>query len=182
MFVFAQSVSHGKRAGFATGLGLCTGLIGHTLAAAIGISAIIYQSSVAFTVIKVVGAVYLLYLAVQAFRENAQPEQQTVKRYTLMALYRKGILMNILNPKVSIFFLAFLPQFVHVGNGSVPAQMILLGVLFIIQALLIFALLSFSAGTIGEKLWNNPVILKWINRMKGLVFAFFSIRLLFEQK
>jgi threonine/homoserine/homoserine lactone efflux protein len=117
MFVFAQSVAHGKKAGIATGLGLCTGLIAHTLAAAIGVSAILYQSSLAFTLIKIAGAIYLLYLAVQAFRENAQPEQQKVKPYTLKALYRKGIFMNILNPKVSIFFLAFLPQFVDVQSG-----------------------------------------------------------------
>ncbi|MGM7701437.1 LysE family translocator [Pseudalkalibacillus sp. Hm43] len=182
MFVFAQSVSHGKKAGIATGLGLCTGLIGHTLAAAIGISAILYQSSLAFNLIKFIGAIYLLYLAIQAFRENAQPEQQKVKQYTLSALYRKGIFMNILNPKVSIFFLAFLPQFVSVKSGAVPLQMTILGVLFIVQALIIFTVLSISAGTVGEKLWGNPIIVKWINRMKGLVFAFFSIRLLFEGK
>lgn len=182
MFVFAQSVSHGKKAGFATGLGLCTGLIGHTLAAAIGISAVIYQSSLAFNFIKIAGAIYLLYLAVQAFRENAQPEQQKVKRYSLKGLYKRGIFMNILNPKVSIFFLAFLPQFVDVGSGSVPIQMTVLGLLFIAQALVVFAVLSISAGTVGEKLWGNPMIVKWINRMKGLVFAFFSIRLLLGQK
>ncbi|MGP4079584.1 LysE family translocator [Pseudalkalibacillus sp. R45] len=182
MFVFAQSVSHGKKAGIATGLGLCTGLIAHTLAAAVGISAILYQSSLAFTIIKVAGAIYLLYLAIQAFRENSQPEQQKVKQYTLMNLYRKGIIMNILNPKVSIFFLAFLPQFVMVNNGAIPVQMTILGLLFIGQALLIFIILSISAGTIGEKLWSNESVLRWINRLKGTVFAFFSLRLLLEQK
>ncbi|MCF6137362.1 LysE family translocator [Pseudalkalibacillus berkeleyi] len=182
MFVFAQSVSHGKKAGIATGLGLCTGLIGHTFAAAVGISAIIYQSSLAFTLIKIVGAIYLLYLAIQAFRENSQPETKEVKQYSLSALYRKGILMNILNPKVSIFFLAFLPQFVSMKQGSIPMQMTILGVLFIIQALLIFVVLSISAGSVGERLWGNQTVVKWINRMKGSVFAFFSIRLLFEQK
>ncbi|WP_261134075.1 LysE family translocator [Bacillus sp. Marseille-Q3570] len=182
MFVFAQSVSHGKKAGIATGLGLCTGLIAHTLAAAVGISAILYQSSLAFTIIKVAGAIYLLYLAIQAFRENNRPEQQKVKQYTLMNLYRKGIFMNILNPKVSIFFLAFLPQFVKVSNGSISVQMTILGLLFIVQALLIFIILSISAGTIGEKLWSNATVFRWINRLKGTVFAFFSLRLLLEQK
>ncbi|WP_408006261.1 LysE family translocator [Pseudalkalibacillus sp. A8] len=182
MFVFAQSVSQGKKAGIATGLGLCTGLIAHTLAAAVGISAILYQSSLAFTIIKVAGAIYLLYLAIQAFRENSEPEQQKVKKYSMISLYRKGILMNILNPKVSIFFLAFLPQFVKVSNGTIPFQMIILGLLFIVQALLIFILLSISAGKVGEKLWSNATVLRWINRLKGTVFAFFSLRLLLDQK
>ncbi|WP_257347076.1 LysE family translocator [Pseudalkalibacillus decolorationis] len=181
MFVFAQSVSQGKRAGIATGLGLCTGLIGHTLAAAIGISAIIYQSSLAFNVIKIAGAIYLLYLAVQAFRETDQPAEQKAESHTTFVLYRKGILMNLLNPKVSIFFLAFLPQFVATGEGNIPIQMVVLGVLFIIQALAIFTLLSILAGSVGNRLWKNPTILKWINRTKGLVFGFFAIRLLFEK-
>ncbi len=182
MFVFAQSVSQGKKAGIATGLGLCTGLIAHTLAAAVGISAILYQSGLAFTIIKVAGAIYLLYLAIQAFRENSQLEQKKAKIYTMISLYRKGILMNILNPKVSIFFLAFLPQFVNVNNGAVPIQMTILGLLFIAQALLIFIILSLTAGTVGEKMWSNPTVLRWINRLKGTVFAFFSLRLLLEQK
>ncbi|WLD91575.1 LysE family translocator [Alkalihalobacillus sp. AL-G] len=181
MFVFAQSVSQGKKAGLATGLGLCTGLVGHTLAAAIGISAIIYQSSLAFNVIKLAGAIYLLYMAVQAFRETSEPEEQKSERYTSSALYRKGIFMNLLNPKVSIFFLAFLPQFVAVGEGNIPVQMVVLGVLFIIQALVIFTLLSILAGSVGDRLWKNPVILTWVNRAKGLVFGYFAIRLLFEK-
>lgn len=181
MFVFAQSVSQGKKAGIATGIGLCTGLIGHTLAAAIGISAIIYQSSIAFNVVKIIGAIYLLYLAFQAFRETSMPSQQKAVQYSSMALYQKGILMNLLNPKVSIFFLAFLPQFVAVDQGNIPAQMVMLGVLFIIQALIIFILLSTLAGSVGDRIWNNPLLLKWVNRAKGAVFGYFAIRLLFEK-
>ncbi|TLS36828.1 LysE family translocator [Pseudalkalibacillus caeni] len=183
MFVFAQSASYGKKAGISTALGLCTGLIAHTTAAAVGISAILYQSTLAFQLIKYAGAIYLLYLAVMAFREGRlDPEVQSVKRYNLTSLYKKGIFMNMLNPKVSIFFLAFLPQFVTTESGNVPLQMIALGVLFIIQALAIFGVVSVLAGRLGEKLWSRPGMFNVINKSKGLIFAFFAIRLAFEQK
>jgi threonine/homoserine/homoserine lactone efflux protein len=182
LFVFAQSASQGKKAGIATALGLCTGLIGHTTAAAIGISAILYQSTVAFQIVKYAGAVYLLYLAYEALREG-EADVSTALRKTFKPkrLYKKGIIMNLLNPKVSLFFLAFLPQFIEPGAGNIPLQMVFLGIVFIIQAFLIFSVVSALAGYAGEKLWSHPKVFKGINIAKAGIFTFLAVSLAFEK-
>lgn len=182
LFVFAQSASQGKSAGVATALGLCTGLIVHTAAAAVGISAILYQSTLAFQIIKYAGAFYLLYLAFQALRERSINMSADKKAYQLGALYQKGILMNLLNPKVSLFFLAFLPQFIQPEAGSISLQMIFLGIIFFVQALIIFSIVSILAGHIAEKLWTHPKVFKIINNAKAGIFALIAVKLIFQEK
>lgn len=183
IFVLTQSISSGKGAGIATACGLCTGLLFHTTAAALGVSAIIYKSALAFTLVKYAGAVYLLYLAFQAIREgDSFISSMSSKEYGTSVLYKRGIFMNLLNPKVSLFFLAFLPQFVNPGAGNVPLQMILLGFIFLVQALLIFFLVSVFAGHIGLKLLNTPGIGRYVNRTKAAIFAFIGLELAFSHK
>lgn len=105
LFVVAQSVSHGRKAGIATALGLCSGITVHTMAAALGISAILYQSDLAFRLMKYIGALYLIYLACQAIKErNVMAIEDKVEKQTGFSLYRRGIFMNVLNPKVALFF------------------------------------------------------------------------------
>ena len=117
-------------------LGLCTGLIVHTTAVALGVAVIFQVSAVAFSVLKIVGACYLLYLAWQAFRASATRLKSGEDRgLSFSTLYRRGIIMNITNPKVSIFFLAFLPQFADPGRGALTLQIIMLGFIFIISNL-----------------------------------------------
>ena len=121
LYVITQSITQGKRAGIATALGLCTGLIVHTTAAAFGASAILQQSAIAFQILKYAGAIYLFFLAWKAFREKEHSlSGMTTKNKDVASLYRQGIYMNILNPKVGLFFLAFLPQFVNSKAGNVP--------------------------------------------------------------
>ncbi|MDQ1276544.1 MAG: hypothetical protein QG610_2122 [Euryarchaeota archaeon] len=164
LFVLTQSISQGKMAGIATATGLCTGILVHTSAAALGISALIYKSSLAFEIVKYAGAAYLLYLAWQALRESGElVSSAPVGETNTFALYRRGIFMNVLNPKVALFFLAFLPQFVNLESGNVPVQMIFLGIVFLIQAWLIFSAISVFAGTIGDKIVKKPGIGKYIN-------------------
>lgn len=183
IFVLTQSISQGKIAGISTASGLCTGVLVHTTAAALGVSAIVYQSALAFTVLKYLGAAYLLYLAWQALREgdrvlSSGPAQITDFR----ALYKKGIFMNVLNPKVALFFLAFLPQFVNLEAGGVSTQMILLGIIFMVQALLIFSVISVFAGTIGNKILERPGIGKYINWGKAGIFTAIGIQLAVSHK
>ena len=183
LFVLTQSISQGKIAGIATASGLCTGVLVHTTAAALGVSAIVYQSALAFTVLKYVGAAYLLYLAWQALREgdrvlSSGPVQITDVR----ALYKRGIFMNVLNPKVALFFLAFLPQFVNLEAGSAPTQMILLGIIFMVQAWLIFSVISIFAGTIGNKILERPGIGKYINWGKAGIFTAIGVQLAVSHK
>ncbi|MFE4100199.1 LysE family translocator [Priestia sp. YIM B13484] len=183
LFILAQSISNGKNAGISTALGLCTGLLVHITAATLGISAIIYQSSLGFAIFKYVGAAYLLFLAYKAFREkdfNFSIENKSYSEYK--SLYKKGILMNILNPKVSLFFLAFLPQFVNHSSGNITQQMLIYGVVFLIQTLIIFTLISLFAGKVGYLLHKNPLISKKINFIQGSIFTFIGLKIAFSQK
>ncbi|MGK3723070.1 LysE family translocator [Priestia megaterium] len=183
LFILAQSISNGKNAGISTALGLCTGLLVHITAATLGISAIIYQSSLGFAIFKYVGAAYLLFLAYKAFREkdfNFSIENKSYSEYK--SLYKKGILMNILNPKVSLFFLAFLPQFVNRSSGNITQQMLIYGVVFLIQTLIIFTLISLFAGKVGYLLHKNPLISKKINFIQGSIFTFIGLKIAFSQK
>lgn len=183
LFVLTQSISQGKMAGISTATGLCTGILVHTSAAALGISALIYKSALAFEIVKYAGAAYLLYLAWQALRESGELVSSVpVRETSAFALYRRGIFMNVLNPKVALFFLAFLPQFVNLESGNVPMQMILLGIVFLIQAWLIFSIISVFAGTIGDKIVKKPGIGKYINWGKAGIFTVIGVKLALSHK
>ena len=178
VFVLTQSISKGKLAGIATASGLCTGLLFHTIAAALGISVIIYRSALAFTVLKYVGAVYLLYLAYKALKEGGGLiSADTVKDNSVSLLYKRGIVMNVLNPKVSLFFLAFLPQFVDSSSNNISLQMVFLGSVFLIQALVVFTAVSFFAGYIGSHIMKKPHLSKYINWTKASIFSIIGIEL-----
>lgn len=179
IFVLTQSAIYGKKSGVMITLGLCSGLVVHTTAVALGVAAIFQTSVVAFTLLKVVGALYLLYLAWQAFSVSAQSlagHRATLRSSS--ALYRRGILMNISNPKVSIFFLAFLPQFTSPKHGALVAQIFLLGAIFIVVALLIFSGIAVLAGTLGGWLNRSPKAQVYLNRIAGTIFTGLALKLL----
>ncbi|MEX2365099.1 MAG: LysE family translocator [Pseudohongiellaceae bacterium] len=178
LFVLTQSALHGRRAGILITLGLCTGLLLHTMAVALGVAAIFLASAAAFTVLKLTGAAYLLYLAWLAFRAaGARLDLHGSSTLTGMALYRRGIIMNITNPKVAIFFLAFLPQFASPAHGAMTRQLILLGLLFIVVALVVFSLLACLAGVLAHWFQNSPKSQLIMNRIAGVVFVALAVRL-----
>ncbi|HEX7810469.1 MAG TPA: LysE family translocator [Burkholderiales bacterium] len=178
IFVLTLSALHGRRAGLLVTLGLCTGLVGHTLAVTLGIAALFQASALAFTVLKVVGACYLLYLAWGAFRAAATPiEARPDVPLNGWQLYRRGIVMNLTNPKVSVFFLAFLPQFADPVRGSLTLQLILLGGTFMLAALLVFSSIAAVAGSLGSWL-NRPARAQIImNRIAGTIFVALALKL-----
>ncbi|GLS91362.1 threonine transporter RhtB [Psychromonas marina] len=178
IFVLTQSAMKGRKAGIFVTLGLCTGLMFHTAMVSLGIAAIFQTSELAFNTLKIIGALYLLYLAWQAFRSSAA-NFETVNDDLLdwKALYLRGIIMNITNPKVAIFFLAFLPQFADPSVGSITLQMILFGCLFIITTLVIFSSVAWSAGFLGEWLKSSEKSQSIINKMAGTVFVGLAIKL-----
>lgn len=183
LFVLTQSISQGKTAGIATATGLCTGILFHTSAAAFGIFALVYKSALAFEIVKYAGAAYLLYLAWNALKESDQlVSSAPVRENNAFALYKRGIFMNVLNPKVALFFLAFLPQFINTEAGSVPMQMVFLGVVFLVQAWLIFSAISVFAGTIGEKITQKPGIGKYIKWGKTGIFTVIGVKLALSHK
>lgn len=178
LFVLTQSVLYGKKSGVLVTLGLCTGLLVHTTAVAFGVAAIFQTSVVAFTVLKVIGALYLLYLAWQAFRASASRFQtpQSLLRSN-GALYRRGIIMSVTNPKLSVFFLAFLPQFAAPEYGALAPQIFLLGGVFMGVSLLVFCAIAVLAGELGGWLNNSPRAQVYLHRITGVVFVGLALKL-----
>ena len=178
LFVLTQSALRGRLAGIFVVLGLCTGILVHTTAVACGVAVIFQVSTLAFTLLKYCGAAYLLYLAWGAFRAPVEPLATAgdggLRRGQL---YRRGILMNVTNPKVSIFFLAFLPQFADPARGPISLQMVLLGGLFILATLLVFGAIALLAGTLGGLLSRSPRIQRMMNLLAGTVFAGLALKL-----
>ena len=182
IFVLTQSALQGKSAGIDVTLGLCTGLIVHTTAVAFGVAVIFRTSAIAFTVLKSLGACYLLYLAWKAFRAAATSTSVGKGSEAPSAkLYQRGIIMNITNPKVSIFFLAFLPQFADPGRGSLTVQLILLGGIFIIATILVFGGIAVLAGTLGGWLNRSAKTRQTMNRIAGGIFVGLALKLLTSQ-
>jgi threonine/homoserine/homoserine lactone efflux protein len=178
IFVLTQSALSGRKAGFLITLGLCTGLVIHTAAVAVGVAAIFATSALAFSVLKLLGAAYLLYLAWKVLRAGVEKiEGQAVDRPGNRQLYLRGIVMNVTNPKVAIFFLAFLPQFADPSLGAVAPQVFLLGVIFIVAALGVFGAIAFFSGFLGEWVQKSPSAQLVMNRVAGVVFAGLAIRL-----
>jgi len=178
VFVLTQSALHGRTAGLVVMLGLCTGLIVHSAACAVGVAAIFQTSTAAFSALKFLGAGYLLYLAWQAFRvkaTNMSPGPNS--KVDRGKLYRRGIIMNVTNPKVSIFFLAFLPQFADPARGPVTVQIMLLGGLFILATIFVFGGVALSAGTLRQLFSRSNRVQIALNRMAGVVFVGLALKL-----
>lgn len=178
LFVLAQSALYGKKAGLLVTLGLCTGLFVHTTAVALGVAVIFQTSEFAFVTLKLVGAAYLLYLAYGAFNAGASSGGKTPERSSARELYLRGIIMNVTNPKVALFFLAFLPQFTDPSLGSVTAQIVFLGVLFLLATLWVFGSIAWFAGGISERLISAPRAQVLLNKLAGTVFGVLALRLI----
>lgn len=177
LFVLAQSMLHGARAGLLVMLGLCTGLLFHTAAVTLGLAALIQASELAFTALKTAGALYLLWLAWQAFRAGSARVADAAPALSAGAYFRRGIVMNISNPKVSLFFLAFLPQFADPARGALAPQLALLGGVFIVSTLLVFGAIALAGGRLGIWLAHKPGAQRLLNRIAALVFVALAARL-----
>jgi threonine/homoserine/homoserine lactone efflux protein len=183
VFVLTQSALHGKLSGLVVVFGLCTGLLFHTTAVAFGVAVIFQASTLAFTLLKIIGAGYLVYLAWQIFR--ASPEQismQSDQQKSLGTLYRRGIIMNLTNPKVSIFFLAFLPQFADPVRGPISLQMIALGGIFIIATILVFGIIALIGGALGEWLNRSERAQRIMNWTAGTIFIGLALKLVTAER
>jgi len=168
IYVLVQGMTNGKKHGIVTALGLVSGIIVHTSLVAFGISAIIKQSENLFLMIRLLGAAYLFYLAWKVYKSDSTitvkaPAAEQKKELT--SLFKRGFLMNVLNPKVAIFFLAFFPGFLWDPQGNTVYQFYVLGFLFMLQAFLIFAAVAILAGKISIYLQKHPAsgqIFKWV--------------------
>tara|TARA_B110000305_G_C19424829_1_gene632999 strand:- start:1229 stop:1855 length:627 start_codon:yes stop_codon:yes gene_type:complete len=179
IFVLTQSALYGKRQGIIITLGLCTGLIVHTGAVALGVAAIFMVSARAFTTLKLIGASYLLYLAWQAWKASASSLDNSLETTlpSIGALYRRGIIMNLSNPKIAIFFLAFLPQFADPASGNMTLQLFMLGCIFILVSFIVFSIIACLAGLIAEYFKRSKHAQILLNRIAALVFTSLALRL-----
>jgi len=183
LFVLTQSMSKGAKPGIFVTLGLCSGLVFHTTAVALGIAAIFQTSIVAFDILKYIGAVYLLYLGFMAYKSSSNSNVKADKSsLSSFKLYKRGIIMNITNPKVSIFFLAFLPQFTNPNSGNVTLQIFILGAIFMLCALVVFSSIALVAGKLGSWFNRSPNAENILNKVAGTVFAGLAIKLAMSER
>ena len=183
LFVMMQSATGGRASGMLVVLGLCTGLLGHTFAVAAGLAAVLAASESAFTILKLAGAAYLIWLAWGALRSRGEAHAGSQPlRLSAAHLYRRGIVMNLTNPKVTLFFLAFLPQFTAPARGSVVLQIISLGGLFILATLLVFGAIAWFAGMLGERMRQSARAQRLLNRAAGIVFLGLALKLALSER
>ncbi len=180
LMVLGMGMSRGRRQGVAFGLGCALGCLSHTALAVAGVSAVIAASPFAFTLLRIAGGLYLVWLGVQALRSKggARVADAVAQDQSLSALFLRGMLANAINPKVVLFFLSFLPQFVVPSQGAVGWQMAALGIPFTVQAAVLFGLLGLFAGTIGQWLLRRPRAGLWLDRVAGTVFVGLGLRLI----
>ncbi len=182
VFVLLHSAMHGRRAGLLVVLGLCSGLLFHTAAVALGLAAVFAASAAAFTALKLVGAGYLLYLAWGAWQAPVGIANASTERaMSPLQTYLRGVTMNITNPKVAIFFLAFLPQFADPARGPMATQIMLLGGVFMLAALLTFSAVAWCAAGVGQVFQQSPSAQRMLNRVASVVFVALALRLAMVQ-
>ncbi|RZL38482.1 MAG: LysE family translocator [Rubrivivax sp.] len=180
LMVLSMGMSRGRRAGMAFGLGCALGCLSHTLLAVVGVSALVAASPLAFMLLKAAGGAYLVWMGVQAWRHAGAVRLagEAVSEAPLRQLFARGLVANAINPKVVLFFLSFLPQFVVASQGGVEWQLGLLGLLFTAQAAVLFGLLGWFSGGIGAWLTRRPAAGRWLDRLAGTVFIGLGLRMI----
>jgi RhtB (resistance to homoserine/threonine) family protein len=178
-YILGRSIAQGREAGIASALGICVGSIFHTCAAALGLSAILATSAFAFGAIKLLGGAYLIFLGIKMIfdRRKQLSLPSSFRRRTASAAFRQGVLTNILNPKVALFFLAFLPQFIDPASTVKVAAFLTLGLTFVTTGTIWCLILARFASALSERLRTNETITQWLNRTAGALFVFLGLRL-----
>ena len=178
-YVLGRSMAQGRRAGVVSALGISTGGLVHVVAAAVGVSALIASSALAFSLVKWAGAGYLVYLGIQMIREGSEPT--TIASGRITRVYLTGVLTNLLNPKVALFFLAFLPQFVAADSSSKVTSFLFLGALFMFAGTIWCLLLAAFGARIAASCRSRPRRLVWVRRLAGGTFIALGCRLVTDQ-
>ncbi|HEY0062526.1 MAG TPA: LysE family translocator [Telluria sp.] len=179
LLIMTRSATQGWRAGVAATMGICTGTMVHVMAAAVGLSAILATSATAFMVVKYVGAAYILYMAVGLLLSKRKDALApiTVPPLPYRKIFAQGLLTNVLNPKVALFFLAFVPQFIDAGATSKPLAFIILGCIFNFNGMLWSVSLAVFTGLASARLKVSPGVSLWLNRVTGGLFVWLGIKL-----
>ena len=182
LYLLTKSLASGAKCGIILAAGLVSGIVFHTFLVMAGVAAIIQNSPTAMTALKIFGAAYLLFLAYKSFTAAKRGGEISIKKsdseISAVSIYRRGVLMNVLNPKVLLFFLAFLPQFVNLSSDSASLQIILLGVTFALQAFIIFSLIATGAGKVRKILLQQKNLGRILNFVEAAVLALIAVTLL----
>jgi RhtB (resistance to homoserine/threonine) family protein len=178
-YILGRSIAQGREAGIASALGICVGSIFHTCAAALGLSAILATSAVAFGAIKLLGGAYLIFLGLKMIfdRRGQLSVPSKFRRHTTSAAFRQGVLTNVLNPKVALFFLAFLPQFIDPAPGTRIFAFLFLGLTFVTTGTTWCLILAWFASVFSNRLRTNETVAQWLTRTAGALFVFLGMRL-----
>lgn len=188
LLIMARSASQGFRAGSAAALGIGTGTLVHVLAAALGLSALMAASSWAFGLVKLLGAAYLVYIGLNLLLRRAAADgagaagPNLPPQQSLRSIYLQGLLTNALNPKVALFFLAFVPQFIAADAPSKPLAFVFLGLVFNLNGMLWCHFLAWSTAQASRRITASPRVVGWLNRAIGAVFLGFGLRLALAQR
>jgi threonine/homoserine/homoserine lactone efflux protein len=183
LLTLACSASSGPRVGVATGLGIATGDLAHTAMAVFGLSAILAASALLFTIIKYAGAAYLIYLGIRAILEKTEfGPLMRAPQITSAQAYRQAVLAELLNPKSALFFLAFLPQFVHPENGAIALQLAILGCLFVLLGAVSSTAYALAGGSVSHFLRRNAFIAPWQGKVVGGIYCALGIRLALQER
>jgi RhtB (resistance to homoserine/threonine) family protein len=179
VYIVGRSIAQGREAGVASALGICVGSIFHTCAAALGLSAILATSSVAFVAIKLLGGAYLIFLGIKLLldRRRQLSLPSNFRQRTSAAAFRQGVLTNVLNPKVALFFLAFLPQFIDPATNNKILAFVTLGFTFVTTGTVWCLILAWFASSFSDRLRASETVGQWVNRAIGALFIFLGARL-----
>ena len=179
IYTVAAGLTSGRRTSIVAAFGCTLGILPHITASVLGLAAVLHTSAVLFQMLKYAGVVYLVYLAWQTWKESGPLKIRAggQRPRSFLGIVRTGFLINILNPKLSVFFLAFLPQFVSSDGASPVPEMIVLGAIFMVMTFAVFAVYGSFAAIAGEKVLNNARIMQWMRRTVAVAFAAFGLRL-----
>ena len=184
MYILTRSISQGRRAGIYSVLGITTGGLIHTTFAAFGLSLVLAKSALAFNIIKYVGVAYLVYLGIKLIIEKNNifdNDSQRIDKTNLFKIYRQGLLTNLLNPKVALFFLSLLPQFIDPQYTNGPVPFLILGVTFVTTGTIWCLILAYSASFITKTLRENDKIGKIMQKLSGIIFIGLGIKILTDK-
>jgi len=186
MYILGRSISEGKKSGVVSALGIASGALLHCIFAALGLSILLAKSAIAFSVVKYVGAVYLIYLGIKLLLSKSAPiKEALLKEETTLnfsKIYISGILTNVLNPKVALFFLAFLPQFIDPKYATSALPFIILGLTFVATGTIWCLLLALFSARLAHKIRKNQKVKFWLDKTTGVLFVFLGIKLALSQK
>lgn len=178
-----RAVQDGSKIGIATGLGIATGDFIHVVFAAVGFSAILMTSAFAFTVVKVAGALYLLYMGIQAIlAKGSEVDSVKAPKVSTTSAYRQGILVEVLNPKTALFFIALFPQFINLEAGSRVAQFLVLGMIFVVLSILYTTTLTIGIRPISNLMKRATGIGKWGNKIVGFIYIGLGLKIVFQSR